>query len=246
MHFIDNYLYSVYILGSQNDDLAGELRMDLLITIIIAIIAGLVLGFMSRNEDAKRIMNWLVFFIVFILSFFFSAYMPFLIALLCAIGCFVYYDKRILNDAEWIAIGVFFAVCLAFIFAYIAIPVASIETVETNISLNTLHDVVAPSGNFFIGSGVIEEDFYYTYNYMQGRDLVPGIIKKTENVHLCPDSTDGKANIYYYKTFLVKDFSQWPIRLIFNGVSDKSLQKEWIEIRVPPNSVIQGVIIDAK
>lgn len=201
---------------------------------------------MSRNEDAKKPMNWLVFFIVFILSLFFSMYMPFLITLLCAIGCFIYYDKRVLNDAEWIAVIVFIVVGFVFVLAYIAIPVVSTETVETNISLNALQDVVAPSGTFFILSGVIEEEFYYTYNYMQGRDLVPGILKKTENVHLCPDSTNGKANIYYYKTFLVKDFSQWPIRLIFNGVSEKPLQKEWIEIRVPPNGVIQGVIIDAK
>ncbi|MFA5714518.1 MAG: hypothetical protein WC998_02105 [Candidatus Paceibacterota bacterium] len=115
-----------------------------------------------------------------------------------------------------------------------------------NISLVALNDNFNIKGNFYLGFGGIEGAMYYTYSYRQGRELIQKSIMKTEDVYLYDDRTDGKGVIYYYESYHIKDLSQWPLNLIFNGVGERDFEKKWIEINVPPNSIVQGMVLDSK
>jgi hypothetical protein len=172
--------------------------------------------------------------------------MPFLITLLCAIAVFIHYEN-VGRDSLGSAFFTFIIVGVVFIVAYSFIPISEIETEEIgNIKLVALNDNLGYGGSFYLGCGNIETGFYYTYGYMRGGELVPGIIQKTDDVHLYPNRTDNQANIYTFKSVYHKDFSWWPISFIFSGAPERVDKETWTEIRVPPNSVIQNIVIDSK
>lgn len=214
--------------------------MDWLFTIIIPVIAALILGYLARDKDTE-ILNFATVIIVFILSALFSFFMPLVICIWCASLWFI------LKDDPSQAIAVFIVVALVLIFLFLFIPVSSTEIEQTrDISLMTLRDSVLPSGTFFLGTGAIDNSFYYTYNYMEGDRLIPGIIKYNANVNIYPNRTDGKANIYYYRSTEIRDLSKFPFNFIFHGKSGRTEIGTWIEIHLPPDSIMHGAKLDAQ
>ncbi|HNP79576.1 MAG TPA: hypothetical protein PKI00_01885 [Candidatus Pacearchaeota archaeon] len=212
--------------------------MDWLFTIVIPAIAALILGYLARDND---ILNFATVIIVFILSALFSFFMPLVICIWCASLWFILED----DPSQAVAVFIVIAIILAFLFLFV--PVSSTETVQTrNISLIALKDSVLPSGTFFLGTGTIDNSFYYTYNYMEGDRLIPGIIKYDANVNIYPNRTDGKANIYHYKQIEIRDLSKFPFNFIFHGKSERIEIRNWIEIYLPPDSIMRGARLDAQ
>ncbi|HOC53925.1 MAG TPA: hypothetical protein PK476_02605 [Candidatus Pacearchaeota archaeon] len=212
--------------------------MDWLFTIVIPAIAALILGYLARDND---ILNFATVIIVFILSALFSFFMPLVICIWCASLWFILED----DPSQAVAVFIVIAIILAFLFLFV--PVSSTETVQTrNISLIALKDSVLPSGTFFLGTGTIDNSFYYTYNYMEGDRLIPGIIKYDANVNIYPSRTDNKANIYYYRSITIRDLSKFPLNFIFHGHSGKTEGSTWIEIHLPPDSIVHGAKLDAQ
>ncbi len=218
--------------------------MELFIAIIIIIGAGLLFGFVTREKGKKINLWWFV--IVAITSFFLVGFMPLLITIWCALAFYIYKDNLpgYCNEPGLNAIVVFVVVGLIFIFAYSLIPPTT-QTIEVgNVSLTALRSAVASSGTFyFLGTGSVDASFYYVYGYMQGPEYMQGLIEKTPNVHVYPNRTDQRGYILSYKTVDIRNVSEWPINLAFNGAPKRIDRDHWTEILVPPDSIMQGMKI---
>lgn len=218
--------------------------MDLLVAIIIPIVAGLIFGLMGRKTSKNRKFNLLWFFIVAVVSFFLLGFMPLLITLWCALAYYIHKNIPNWDSPEEHAISMFIVVGVIFIVAYFCLPTTT-QTVEVgNISLTALRSDVASSGTFyFLGSGSVDAKFYYVYGYMKGPEYIQGLVEKTTDVHVYPNRTDERGYIISYKTYYVRDVSSWPINLAFNGAPKRTDGDSWINILIPPDSIIQGMKI---
>lgn len=219
--------------------------MEWFIVIIIAIVAGLLFGLATRKTSLNGKINLWWFFIVGIMSFLLAGFMPLVITLWCAIAYYIYKDNLPgYHTPGMSAILMFVVVGMIFIVAYLCIP-ATTQTVEVgNISLTALRSSVASSGTFyFLGSGSIDANFYYVYGYMQGPEYMQELIEKTPKVHVYPNRTDESGYILSYKSFYIRDVSSWPINLAFNGAPKKTDKDCWVNIFIPPDSIMQGMKI---
>lgn len=228
--------------------MAGGLeKMEWFVAVTIVIV-GLILGYVLRDQYAKKRISFVALGFVIIVSIVFEMIMmPLLIAFL---GAVIFYVLSYITDSDhpeiW-TIAVFFGTAVALIFWYptVAIP-ATVESVETgNISLVALHDKFAPSGSSFIlGTGTTEEVFYYTYYYRKGDEVVPGSIQWNKNVHLYANRTDGKGSINFLKNVETRKPSHPFESFILRGAPQVFDGDRWIEIRIPPDSIAQGVTLD--
>ncbi len=209
--------------------------MEWYISIIIAVVAGLLFGHATRNKRENEKINFAVFFIIAILSFFLTWWMPLLITILCAIAYGIY------SESGWKGLAGFIAVGIIFIAAYHFIPATTEIAPIGNTSLIALHGNFGSDGSFFLGCGDIGGNIYYTYSYMQGTELIQGVIEKNESVHVYPNRTDERAYIYRYRSLDVRNLSPWYIQIFFYGTDEKIEKDSWIDISIPPDSIIQGV-----
>ncbi|MCK9578203.1 hypothetical protein M0R01_01760 [bacterium] len=215
--------------------------MELFITIIIAIIAGLLFGLAATSKAEK--FNFVWFFAVTLLSVLLACFMPLLITLWCAMAYYIYKNYGPLSSAGLHATLMFILVGLIFLFGYYCIP-STIENVEVeHIVLTALHSTTESSGTFYLGCGSIDASLYYVYGHMKGSEYIQGLICKSKNVHVYPNRTDGQGHMILYKSYYVRNISAPPTNFFFYGAPEKTEKDYWVDILIPPNSIIQELKI---
>ena len=217
-----------------------------IIIFCIAIAIGLVGGLLRRKKGAASATTTVA--LCFLFALIGGLYcMPILIIVVTTLGVVILCYQKTRNADITIAAGLatIAIVALILIFSWQSAP-TSLDTERVliqKIELCEINSELGTTGKFLWGTGNIEPAIYYKYGYRQGTELIEELIKKTPDVHIIDNRTDGRGTLEVYRfNSITEKYPSLFNDVVFNGNLDRKVTKMWDETRlhVPVNSVTSG------
>lgn len=207
--------------------------------LLLSILGGSMVCIANRKSINAQLvlLSFLAFLIIFVTGFFGNW---FKVTLLITMA-FYYVCKFFYAEAAGALIFILIGVFL------LAILTASPGTITVedpyeyrNESLEVLRIGSSAQGHFFLGTGSVNSNEYYVYNYVRNSELLREKVPITRNVHIFINDTVEKPFVRYYTIHQNEELSG--IAEFLYGKNHRS-QSDRIDFFIPSKSLVQGVYI---